>query len=214
MKASRLLMKEESLAIVELVFDVPGGNVPGDDTLMMECIHTANRTVLGRVIEGRTPVREIRWDLEATESDCSKVGLSVGRKPGRYLVSPAYWPILNPPTCLGRLHSWMEGANPGPETLEGGENLFELWETDAGLVCWVRGQKYKLMPLEAQGPPDAAPNSRGTHPSSRDSAAITCASSSEAQGPPDAAPNSRGTHPSSRDSAAITCASSLEEKRS
>jgi hypothetical protein len=32
---------------------------------------------------------------------------------------------------------------------------------------------------EAQGPPDAAPNSRGSHPSSRDSAAMTCASSSK-----------------------------------
>ena len=64
--------------------------------------------------------------------------------------------------------------------------------------------------LVAQGPPDAAPEKRGTHPSSRDSAAITCASSFEAQGPPVAAPNSRGTRPSSRDSAAITCASSFE----
>jgi len=49
--------------------------------------------------------------------------------------------------------------------------------------------------FEAQGPPGAAPNSTGTHPSSRSSAAITCASSSKAQGPPDAAPNSTGTRP-------------------
>ncbi len=33
--------------------------------------------------------------------------------------------------------------------------------------------------LEAQGPPDAAPNSGGTHPFSRDPAATTCASSSK-----------------------------------
>jgi hypothetical protein len=32
---------------------------------------------------------------------------------------------------------------------------------------------------KAQGPPDAAPNNGGTHPSSRDSAAITCACSSK-----------------------------------
>ena len=115
---------------------------------MMECIHTANRTVLGRVIEGRTPVREIQWDLEPADSGCSKVGLSIRRKPGRYLAGPACWPILNPAACLGGLSSWMEGANPGPETFQGGENLFELWETDAGLVCWVRGQKYKLVPME------------------------------------------------------------------
>ena len=87
--------------------------------------------------------------------------------------------------------------------------------------------------LGAQGPPDAVPNNRETHPSShcRDrelrrgliqalpdhsavpvvGAATTCAGSLGAQGPPDAAPNSRGTHPSSRDSAAITCASSSKE---
>jgi hypothetical protein len=62
--------------------------------------------------------------------------------------------------------------------------------------------------MKAQGPPDAAPENGGTHPSSRDSAAITCAGSSKAQGPPDAAPENGGTHPSSRDSAAITCAGS------
>jgi ABC-2 type transport system ATP-binding protein len=38
---------------------------------------------------------------------------------------------------------------------------------------------------EAQGPPDAAPNNGGTHPSSRDSAAVTCASSSAGGSGPD-----------------------------
>jgi hypothetical protein len=36
--------------------------------------------------------------------------------------------------------------------------------------------------VEAQGPPDAAPNSGRTHPSSRDSAAMTCACSSKEAG--------------------------------
>src|ERR1700752_1212407 len=65
---------------------------------------------------------------------------------------------------------------------------------------------------QAQGPPDAAQNNGGTHPSSRDSAARTCACSLGAQGPPDAAQNSGGTHPSSRDSAARTCACPLGDK--
>jgi hypothetical protein len=143
LKASRLLMKEESLAVVELVFDIPG-----EETLMMECIHTANKTVLGRVIEGRTPVAEIQWSVEPADAGASGVALSVSRKMARYLTQPVYWPILNPAACLGGLRSWMEGANPGPAATASGENLFELWETNDGLVCWIRGRKYKLIPAE------------------------------------------------------------------
>jgi uncharacterized protein (TIGR03435 family) len=50
----------------------------------------------------------------------------------------------------------------------------------------------KAPAFEAQGPPDAAPNSRGTHPSSRDSAAMTCACSFEVASIKPAAPNQPG----------------------
>lgn len=144
MKSSRLLVKEDMLAIVELGFDVRGH----EDLLMMECIHTPGKVVLGRVIEGRSPVREIQWDIEPAGSGGSKVTLSVKRSMGSYLARPAYWPIMNPAGCLGGLRSWMEGANPGPEISRSGENLFELWETDAGYVCWIRGRKYTLTPSD------------------------------------------------------------------
>jgi hypothetical protein len=143
MKSSRLLMKEDTLAIVELGFDVPG-----EETLMMESIHTLNKVVLGRVIEGSSPAREIRWDLEPAGSGGTKVTLSMKRHIRRYLSRPAYWPILNPALCLGALRTWMAEANPGPEISKAGENLFELWETDEGLVCWIRGRKYALTPSE------------------------------------------------------------------
>jgi hypothetical protein len=66
--------------------------------------------------------------------------------------------------------------------------------------------------LEAQGPPDTAPNTGGTHPSSRDSAAITCASSLEAHRPRSAALNNSETLPKPPRGASPLCASSLEER--
>src|ERR1017187_8204257 len=62
------------------------------------------------------------------------------------------------------------------------------------------------MPMRAQGPPRAAPNSGGTPVQPR-LATVTCASSAKAQVPPGAAPNS-GETPVQARAAAITCACS------
>ena len=139
---SRLLTKEDTLAIVQLGF-----NIRGQENLIIECIHTPDKAVLCRVIEGKVPLRQIQWEIEPAESAASKVTVSVQR-PVTHVVNPAFWRVLNPGACLAALRSWMAGSEPGPEVSPGGENLFELWETDKGLVCWIRGRKYVLTPVD------------------------------------------------------------------
>jgi len=141
--ASRLLTAEDILAIVEL-----GSGREGEETLMLECVQTPYKGVWARVIEGKSAIREIHWNVAGADEGTSQVTVTVKWKPGWGLVTGASWPALSPAKHLRALRSWVSAAHPGPETVTGGENLFELWETEAGLVCWVRGRKYKLIPAK------------------------------------------------------------------
>jgi ribosome-associated toxin RatA of RatAB toxin-antitoxin module len=145
--SSRLLTKEDTLAIVQLGF-----SVRAEEDLILECIQTTNSTVLTRVIEGRVPLQQIQWEIQPAESGASRVTLSVERRIPRHLSGFAYWRVLNPAACLEALRSWMAAVQPGPEISPGSENLFELWETDTGLVCWIRGKKYSLTPVDDNAP--------------------------------------------------------------
>jgi hypothetical protein len=141
--SSRLLTSEDILAVVEL-----GSGHGGAETLMLECVQTPNKGVWARVIEGKSAIREIQWNVAGAGEGTSQVTVTVKWKPGWRLVAGVSWPALSPAKHLRALRSWVSAAHPGPETVTGGENLFELWETEAGLVCWVRGRKYKLIPAE------------------------------------------------------------------
>jgi len=141
--SSRLLTREDILAIVELR---TGGKAA--EALMMECIQTPQRAVLARVIEGSTSIREMQWDIEPADPGFARVSVTVKRRINLHLLNPAQWLVLSPAKCLASLQSWVAAEHPGPEAVSDGENLFELWETEAGMVCWVRGRKYKLTPAE------------------------------------------------------------------
>jgi hypothetical protein len=141
--SARLLTREDRLAIVELN---PGGKEA--ESLMLECIETPGKSVLARVIEGMAPIRELEWSVEPADPGFSRVRLTVKRGIGLRLLHPSAWRVLNPAECLEALRRWISASNPGPEAVADGENLFELWETEAGLMCWVKGRKYKLTPVE------------------------------------------------------------------
>jgi hypothetical protein len=142
-KSGRLLTREGTLAIVELAL-----NGRGDETLMLECIESPRNSVLVRVIEGNSPVHEIEWIVEAAEPGSARVSVTVRKSGGLHLINPVSWRVLSPAKCLAALRSWVMALNPGPEAVANGENLFELWETEDGLVCWIEGRKYKLTPVE------------------------------------------------------------------
>jgi hypothetical protein len=146
--SSRLLTREDILAVVEVSLGEVGLGGKGGGTLMLECIETPGKGVLASVIEGRILISEIHWSVEPADPNFSKVSVTLKWKIGLHLLNPAHWPILNPATCLAALQSWVSAAHPGPEAVRDGENLFELWETEAGLVCWIRGRKYQLTPVD------------------------------------------------------------------
>jgi|SRR5580704_9816135 ribosome-associated toxin RatA of RatAB toxin-antitoxin module len=139
--ASRLLSAEDVLAVVEL-------GSGREETLMLECVQTPNKAVWARVIEGKSAIREVQWSVAGAGEGISQVTVTVKWTPGWRLIAGTSWPALSPAKHLRALRSWVSAAYPGPETIVGGENLFELWKTEAGLVCWVRGKKYKLIPVE------------------------------------------------------------------
>jgi hypothetical protein len=141
--SSRLLTREDILAIVQLDLGGKGGG-----RLLLECIETPGKGVVASVIEGKAAVPEIQWTVEQVDQNSARVSVTLKRRIGLHFLNPAYWPALNPATYLAALRSWVSAAHPGPEPLRNGENLFELWETEAGLVCWIKGRKYKLTPAD------------------------------------------------------------------
>jgi len=141
--SAKLLTREDILAIVEVGLD---GKDPG--ILIMECIETPRKGILARVIEGKASLHEMEWRVEAADPGFARVSVTVKRRIGLHLLNPASWQVVNPAKCLAALGSWMSVWNQGPEAVTDGENIFELWETEAGLVCWIRGRKYRLTPAE------------------------------------------------------------------
>lgn len=137
---SKLLAREGDLAIVE--FDV---TTPRHHKLLIECIHTKNKMVLGRPIGGGVFVTRIQWDIEPAEQGQSSVKLTIQGGSIWHWVFPANWKLVNARGCLDALRSYISLVLPdlGVPDKEG-EKILELVETDEGLVLWFRGRKYTL----------------------------------------------------------------------
>jgi ribosome-associated toxin RatA of RatAB toxin-antitoxin module len=138
---SRLLAQEGHLAITELDLVLPP-----DETLMMEWIQTTNTSVLGRVIGGMTPVSELEWKIEPAHTGHSVVTVAIKRNMNSRLLFPAHWTFMNAGKWMKALHSRIavflpELASPQMD----GEKILELWDTEAGFVCWIRGKKFVLV---------------------------------------------------------------------
>jgi len=145
--ASKLLAKEGDLAIAE--FELGFG---AREKYAVECIHTRNRMVLTRTISGRVPVRQFEWLLEPSGAGGCKVVLNLeGRNSWQRFV-PAYGCLIRPAACLKRLE--LQAASYSTDLAvqdASGERLFELMETEQGMVCTYRGKKYTLTPLDGGG---------------------------------------------------------------
>jgi hypothetical protein len=136
---SKMLAREGDLAIAELEL-----SQPQKDRLVFECIHTRNRMVLWRTIEGKAPIAQVEWTIEGVGQGRSQVGLSVQGSLGGRLFGP-YRHLFVPAPCLKALERQLGTFMPELAlTDEKGERLLELVETEAGFVCWIRGKKYVL----------------------------------------------------------------------
>jgi hypothetical protein len=141
--SSRLLTREGDLAVVEL-----GWGPENSEAAILECIQTARRSVLLRWVGGFAPAREMEWRIASADPGFSAVTLRTQGAAGKTLRAPRYLRTSSPSRCLAALETALEAACPGPRPGQAGENLFELWETEKGLVCWVRGKKYNLVPAD------------------------------------------------------------------
>jgi hypothetical protein len=138
---SRLLAKEGDLALAE--FELAK---PRKGKFVIESIHTKNAMVLIRTISGKVPIDQMEWTIAPSDRGASVSVIVQSRANwGRFV--PAYRRLIDPGACMAGLRSQLAAFSPDLGlTSEEGEKIFELSETEQGLVCWLRGKKYILTP--------------------------------------------------------------------
>jgi ribosome-associated toxin RatA of RatAB toxin-antitoxin module len=138
---SRLLAKEGDLALAE--FELTR---PRKEKFVIESIHTRNTMVLIRTISGKVPINQMEWTISPSAQGVA-VSLIVQSRTSVARFVPAYRRLIDPGACMAGLKGQLAAFSPdlGLTSAEG-EKVFELSETEQGLVCWVRGKKYILTP--------------------------------------------------------------------
>jgi hypothetical protein len=132
---SALLAREGELAIASLDFGSGSSN-----HVSLECIHTTNRGVLSRAIEGETLVKSFDWTIESSGG-------------GSRLTVVVEAPVHLPPTgTLPSTASMLKGLGTFASSYDAGggggaDTLIEISETETGLTCLFNGQKYEMKPV-------------------------------------------------------------------
>ena len=136
---SKALATEGDLAIAEF------HTAPKKQRFVVECIHTRNRMVLWRTIEGNVSVAQVEWNIEpAGEGQC-RVSLAVERAVGWKGLITGKGRLLDAPAALQGLERQVASFLPEIAISDdAGEKILELSETEDGVVCWIRGKKYVL----------------------------------------------------------------------
>src|SRR3990170_3732168 len=95
---SKSLATEGDLAIAE--FHLANAKI---NRFVVECIHTRNKMVLWRTIEGNVPVTQVEWTIEAAGDGQSRVNLAVERRFQWASLFSGTGKFLNPPAALKSL---------------------------------------------------------------------------------------------------------------
>src|SRR3990172_9891292 len=95
---SKALAIEGDLAIAE--FHLAGTKKV---RFVVECIHTRNKMVLWRTIEGKVPVTQVEWTMEPAGEGQSRVNLAVERRFQWSSLFFAAGKFLHPAACLKAL---------------------------------------------------------------------------------------------------------------
>jgi coenzyme Q-binding protein COQ10 len=115
------------------------------DRFVVECIHTRNKMVLWRTIEGKVPVTQVEWTIEAAGSGQSQVNLAVERRFHWADLFSGAGKFFRPSQVLKSLQGQVSSYLPEIALAdEEGEKILELTETEEGVICWIRGKKYIL----------------------------------------------------------------------
>ena len=137
-----MLAREGDLALAEMTL----GDV--DNTrFAMECIHSPGHMVVWRPVERKIPVTEFQWSIEQAEGGQCNVSLALERPLSLGSFSSAESGLMEPEQCLEALKNEVSIFLPDASPNEAGsETILEILETGTGLVCWLRGKKYRLVP--------------------------------------------------------------------
>jgi ribosome-associated toxin RatA of RatAB toxin-antitoxin module len=142
-RESALLAKAGELAIARLDL-VP----PGEDYVSLECIHTTNRHVLSRVIEGELEIRSFEWELEDMPGDRCRVTLTLEGQT-RLPRGTGNRELLDADKMLTALQGYAGSFMPELVLAgEAGQVTLEIFETEKGLTCWFNGQQYEMKPVK------------------------------------------------------------------
>ncbi len=137
---SKLLAKESDLALAEL--QVVGLR---EEKVVLECIHSKNRMVIGRTITVTIPSARLEWEIAAGEAGQCRVTLTIEGEPDWRWLLPLYRGLLNAPELLKALRSYLSAFLPELALSDqSGQKVLEILETSEGLIVWVRGRKYTL----------------------------------------------------------------------
>ena len=138
---SALLAEAGELAIASL--DV---TKPKLVHVSLECIHTENRGVLCRVIEGEISLKSLEWSLEPAGEQRCRVTVEID--------GPALLPMAtgrNFADAEQLLDALLDYAGTYlPELVvngERGEVVLEIFENEDGLTCWFNGRQYQMIPV-------------------------------------------------------------------
>jgi ribosome-associated toxin RatA of RatAB toxin-antitoxin module len=137
---SKLLAREGDLAIAEFHL-----RWPRDYRIVTECVHTRNRMVLARPIEGSIPVYQIQWDIAPAAEGRSQVTLQIVINASSRLLIPGCGRFWNAKRWLRSLGSYLSlftpaAALPGVD----GERILEVIESEEGVRVWMHGKEYTL----------------------------------------------------------------------
>lgn len=137
---SKSLATEGDLAIAE--FHLANSS---KDRFVVECIHTRNKMVLWRTIEGKVPLTQVEWTIAAAGDSQSRVHLAAERRFAWADLFSGSGRFFRPPQVLMGLQGQVSTYLPEIALAdEEGEKILELTETEEGVVCWIRGKKYIL----------------------------------------------------------------------
>jgi polyketide cyclase/dehydrase/lipid transport protein len=144
----KLLAKEGDLVLAEV--QLQGQK---QRRFSMECIHSRDKEVVWRPVEHDIPISQVRWELAATTERHCNVSLTVDRRLSLARFMSLGSSLMEPNRCLRALRKQVSMFQPGLPNSEG-EKIVEIVETREGLVCWIRGRKYKLIPEGGEQPND------------------------------------------------------------
>jgi hypothetical protein len=136
LKASRVLARENNFAVVEFA---PGARP--DPPLNFECMHAPNATVVLHTLEGSDPALRLEFRISPTDTGGCSVTVTTAMSGS---LSRFYGALMSPETILEGLRGAVLAVAGEIPLGPGEEKIFELLETDEGLVCWYRGTKYFL----------------------------------------------------------------------